>query len=439
VKSNTKSIEKILIITLGCSKNLVESEQLITQLKSNGIEVSYNKELSDEKTVIINTCGFINDAKKESIDTILFYADAKNKGIIDNLIVFGCLTQLYKDELKKLITEIDEIFGTNNINQIIEYLHFKYNKDFSDKRFITTPSHYAYLKISDGCNRKCTFCAIPTIKGKYKSVPIEKLISEAEYLAANGVKELILVGQDTSVYGIDIYGKNTLASLLEKLSRIKNIEWIRLHYTYPVDFPDEILSIIKNNDKICKYLDIPFQHISNSVLRKMKRGITKSDTLKLIEKIRKKLPNITLRTTLITGFPDETDKDFNELYDFVKETKFDRLGVFIYSHEEFTYAYTHHTDNIPMKVKKQRYNSIMKLQKNISFEKNLQKINSIINVIVDYREGDFFICRSQGDSPEVDNEVLVKYADYLTVGSIIPVEIYNCDHYDLFGKAIKKP
>ena len=426
---------KINIITLGCSKNLVDSEVLMGQLEANDISVAHQ---SDEKSniIVINTCGFIEDAKQESIDTILQYVEAKKKGIIEKVFVMGCLSERYKNALKKDIPEVDGFFGVTELPEIIDSVGAKHKKEFYN-RIITTPSHYAYLKIAEGCDRKCSFCAIPLIRGKHISKPIEKIVSEAENLVAKGIKELILIAQDLTYYGIDIYKKQKLAQLITGLEKIPGLEWIRLHYTYPTSFPDEILDVIAASSKVCNYIDIPLQHITDNILKSMKRGISGDETKKLIDKIRRKIPNISIRTTLMLGYPGETDKDFDELYDFVKRLKFDRLGVFTYSAEEDTFANTLN-DDVPQLIKQQRADKIMEIQEKISFELNNQKIGKTFKVLFDKEEGDYFVGRTEFDSPEVDNEVLVKkHNSEIIPGNFYNVKIVKADYFDLFGQIEK--
>ncbi len=428
----------INIITLGCSKNLVDSEQLLQQYKINNIKVYNDNFKKYTDIVIINTCGFIDDAKQESIDTILDFVEAKKQGKIKELYVMGCLSERYKTELRKDIPEVDEFFGVYNIKEILQKTNVDYKYDIIDERYITTPSHYAYLKISDGCDRTCSFCAIPIIRGKHKSKPFEQVIIEARKLAEKGVKELILIAQDLSYYGVDLYKKQRLPELVEKLAEINGIEWIRIHYTYPAGFPFELLDVMSKNPKVCSYLDIALQHVSNNMLSKMRRNITKEQTYNLINEFRKKVPDIKLRTTLLVGHPDESEKDFNELIDFVKTVKFDRLGVFKYSHEENTFAGDNYTDNISDSVKQKRYDKIMEIQQQISLELNKKFIGKNIKVIVDKEEGDFYIARTQFDSPDVDNEVLISVDENnLKIGEFYTVNIFDANDYDLFGKILK--
>jgi ribosomal protein S12 methylthiotransferase len=419
------------IITLGCSKNLVDSEVLMGQLRAANIEVVHD---SDEPadTVVINTCGFINDAKEESIDTILRYAEAKKAGQAGKVFVMGCLSQRYRKELEAEMLEVDGFYGVNDLPEILKVLGVDYRKELLGERLLTTPGHYAYLKISEGCNKKCSFCAIPLIRGKHVSRPMEDLILEASVLAAKGVKELILIAQDLTYYGFDLYRKRKLAGLLESLCKIDGIEWIRLHYAYPSDFPVEIADVMKNNPKICNYLDIPLQHISDPILISMKRGLTGGETLRLLESIREKNPGIAIRTTLIVGYPDETDEQFEELKVFVKEQRFDRLGVFMYSPEEQTSAWDLQ-DTVPDEIKKARMEEIMEIQQEISLEKNQEKVGKEFKVLIDRVEGGFYVGRSEYDSPEVDNDILIESAVPLLPGNFYQVKIERADYFDLYG------
>ncbi|GAB4289032.1 MAG: 30S ribosomal protein S12 methylthiotransferase RimO [Marinilabiliales bacterium] len=422
--------QKVNIITLGCSKNLVDSEYLLHKLKNAGFDVYHDSNETDFDYVLINTCGFIGDAKEESIEMILNYAEEKQNGNIKKLIVFGCLSQRYSKELINEIPEADAFFGAYDQNNILKYLNLKPDK--TNNRFLTTPQHFAYLKLSEGCDRTCSFCAIPLIKGKYKSRNIDDVIKEATLLAKQNVKELILIAQDLTYYGIDLYKKPVINKIVNELSLIDGIEWIRLHYTYPVNFPESLIDEIASNDKVCKYLDIPVQHISDNILKRMRRNITKKETIKLLEKIKNKIPDISLRTTLMVGFPGESSNDFNELKEFVKDFQFDRLGVFQYSHEEDTYAYLNYKDDIPESIKCARHNEIMKIQEKISFNKNTNRIGNTYKVLVDRKEGDYFIGRTQYDSPEVDNEVIIK-ANSVKTGEFYNVIITDAEAYDLFG------
>lgn len=430
-------MKKINIITLGCSKNTVDSEHLAAQLAAMDYKVVFDSDRTDADVVVINTCGFIGDAKQESIDTILRAAQLKQMGKIEELFVVGCLSQRYADELRPELPEVDDFFGVNDWAGIVERLGAKYRTENETKRELSTPSHYAYLKISEGCNWMCGYCAIPLIRGRHKSVPMEALLAEAEALAAKGVKELMVIAQDTTYYGVDIYGERKLAELLERLCQIKGIEWIRLHYAYPTDFPDEVIEVMAREKKICKYLDIPFQHISDNQLSAMKRRHTKADALHLIEKLRKAIPDIALRTTLLVGYPTESEADFVELQEFVKATRFDRLGVFAYSEEEGTYSATRLSDDVPEDVKQQRVDAVMRLQERISLENNAKRIGQKMRVIIDRREGDFYIGRSEYDSPEVDQELVIEsFGKRLLRGHFYDVVITDAEDYDLYAEII---
>lgn len=424
----------INIVTLGCSKNLVDSEHLMAQLTDNGFEVVHDSNSTNAKIVIINTCGFIGDAKEESVNMILEFIAAKEAGLIEHLFVMGCLSERYKVDLEKEMPEVEQYFGAANLKDIVEYLKGEYNEKIKTERVVTTPKHYAYLKISEGCNWKCGYCAIPLIRGEHKSVPIEELIKEAEKLAEKGVKELIVIAQDTTYYGVDLYGERRLAELLKRLCEIEGIEWVRLHYAYPTNFPIDVLDVIASEPKMCKYLDIPLQHVSDSQLRSMRRGLNGVQSVELMEKIREIVPDIALRTTLIVGYPGETDQDFEELKAFVKKMRFERLGVFQYSEEEGTYAAKELTDDISAEVKEQRAEEIMEIQNEISLENNERKIGTIQKVIVDRTEGDFFIARTQYDSPEVDNEVVISTRKKLEIGAFYDIKIDAAEDYDLYGK-----
>ncbi len=425
---------KINIITLGCSKNTVDSETLATQLGAGNIEFVFDNYNYNTKTVVINTCGFIADAKEQSINTILNFAKAKTDKQIDNLYVIGCLSERYKEYLEKEIPEVDNYFGVNNLKEIVETLKVDFKKELLGERVISTPKHYAYLKISEGCDRKCSFCAIPLIRGKHKSVTMELLIKQAKNLAKGGVKELILIAQDLSYYGLDIYKKQKLPELIDKLSNIKGIKRIRLHYAYPANFPSEVIEIMKKHKNICKYIDIPFQHINNNVLKKMKRGHDKKLIFKLIEKFRTEIPNIAIRTTIIVGYPGETEDNFDELKEFVKKIKFERLGVFTYSEEEDTFAGNNFDDNITDKIKQARADEIMQIQQQISLELNKNKIGKIYEIVIDREEHDFYIGRTEFDSPEVDNEVLINKNIKLQTGNYYNVKITDAGDFDLYAE-----
>ena len=437
IKSST-SMKKINIITLGCSKNTVDSEHLAAQLTAMDYKVVFDSDRTDADVVVINTCGFIGDAKQESIDTILRAAQLKEQGRIEELFVVGCLSQRYADELRPELPEVDDFFGVNDWAGIVERLGAKYRQENETKREISTPSHYAYLKISEGCNWMCGYCAIPLIRGRHKSVPMEALIAEAEALVAKGVRELMVIAQDTTYYGVDIYGERKLAELLERLCRIDKLEWIRLHYAYPTDFPDEVIEVMAREPKICRYLDIPFQHISDNQLSAMKRRHTKAEALQLIEKLRKAIPDIALRTTLLVGYPTESEADFAELMEFVKTTKFDRLGVFPYSEEEGTYSATRLQDDVPQEVKEERVDRIMRLQERISLQNNARRIGQRMRVIIDRKEGDFYIGRSEYDSPEVDQELIIQSnGKRLLRGHFYEVEITDAEDYDLYAEVVR--
>jgi len=434
----TKSLhkKKVNIITLGCSKNVFDSEILMGQLHANQFDVQHESKKNDAGIVIINTCGFIDTAKQESIDTILQYAEARKNGLIEKLLVTGCLSERYKSELEKEIPDVDAYFGTRELPRLLKTLNADYKHELVGERILTTPLHYAYFKIAEGCDRPCSFCAIPLMRGKHVSVPIEDLVKSARKLADNGVKELILIAQDLTYYGLDLYKKRKLANLLNGLSDVDGIEWIRLHYAYPSGFPIDVLDVMKQKDNICKYLDIPLQHASNNMLEAMRRGITKEKTINLISEIRNKIPEIAIRTTLITGYPEETEKDFEELKDFVKEMRFDRLGVFPYSHEENTFAY-HFKDNVPEQIKMERANQIMQIQQEISLSLNQQKIGKTLKVLFDKKEGNYFVGRTEYDSPDVDNEVLLDAQNsYVRIGHFANVKITDATEFDLHATLI---
>ena len=431
-------MKKINIITLGCSKNTVDSEHLAAQLGEYGYKIVFDSDRTDADVVVINTCGFIGDAKQESIDTILRAAELKTMGKIEELFVVGCLSQRYADELRPELPEVDDFFGVNDWADIVARLGAKYNKEVETKREISTPSHYAYLKISEGCNWMCGYCAIPLIRGRHKSVPMEQLVAEAEQLAEKGVRELMVIAQDTTYYGVDLYGERKLAELLERLCRIEKIEWIRLHYAYPTDFPDQVIEVMAREKKICRYLDIPFQHISDNQLKAMKRRHTKADAYTLVEKLRKAIPDIALRTTLLVGYPTETEEDFAELMQFVRDCRFDRLGVFAYSEEEGTYSATKLSDDVADDVKQSRVERIMRLQERISLENNARRIGQKMRVIIDRKEGDFYIGRSEYDSPEVDQELVIDSSGKrLMRGKFYEVEITDAEDYDLYARLVK--
>lgn len=429
------SKKKINIVTLGCAKNIVDSEHLAGQL-GEGWEVVYDSDSTDAKVVVVNTCGFIGDAKEESIDTILRFAAAKEAGDIDHLFVMGCLSERYRDELIEEIPEVDEFFGVNNIADILKTVGARYRDELRGERRLTTPKHYAYLKISEGCNWGCGYCAIPLIRGKHVSVPMEELIEEATALAAKGVRELIVIAQDTTYYGLDLYGKRRLGELLRTLCRIEGIEWVRLHYAYPAHFPQEVIEAMRDEPKICKYLDIPLQHISDRMLRSMRRGLSKAETIRLVEDLRREIPDIALRTTLLVGYPGETEQDFQELLDFVAAARFDRLGVFPYSEEEGTYSATELTDDVPQELKEARAEAVMELQREIARDSNERLTGTLQKVIIDRREGDFWVGRTQYDSPEVDQEVLIPASATIRNGDFATVRIASADDYDLRGELV---
>ena len=427
---------KINIITLGCSKNTYDSEVLMGQLSVNNIAVEHESEEDDANIVVINTCGFIDNAKEESINTILQQAQRKEAGMIDKLYVTGCLSERYKLDLEREITNVDQYFGTTDLPKLLKVLGADYKHELLGERLITTPKHYAYLKIAEGCDRPCSFCAIPLMRGKHKSTPIEQLVIEAKNLAKNGVKELILIAQDLTYYGLDIYKKRRLADLLTELSKVEGIEWIRLHYAFPTGFPKDVLNVIRDNDKVCNYIDIPLQHINDAILKSMKRGASHDKTVALLNDFRKIVPNIAIRTTLIVGYPGETEEKFQELKQWVQDTKFDRLGVFTYSHEENTSAFDL-MDDVSEDGKKVRQEEIMDIQTHISWELNQKKIGQIFKVLFDRKEGDYFIGRTEFDSPDVDNEVLVKTTDtYIRMGDFANVLVEKTDHFDLYGVVV---
>ncbi|NOY97176.1 MAG: 30S ribosomal protein S12 methylthiotransferase RimO [Chlorobi bacterium] len=424
---------KVNIITMGCSKNLVDSEVLLSQLEHGSFEVTHDSNDTGFDVVIINTCGFIQDAKQESIDTILQYADAKKQGAIGQLFVMGCLSERYKADLRKEIPEVDRYFGKFDLKALTNELKVTYNPEYIYERKITTPSHFAYLKVSEGCNRSCAFCAIPMMTGKHCSRPLEDLVKETRYLAKRGVKEILLIAQDLSYYGIDLYGKTRLAELITTISEIDGIEWVRLHYLYPTKFPYEILPIIRENPKVCKYIDLPLQHYSNPMLKRMLRHVTSEEIDNLLTRIKNEVPGIALRTTMLVGYPGEADADIDILKEFISRVKFDRLGVFPYSHEDGTYAAKKYTDDVPEEVKQQRVDAIMGLQQQISAELNSKKVGKLFKVIIDRKEGGYFVGRTESDSSEVDGEVLIKSEGELKTGQFYQARITEANDYDLFG------
>jgi ribosomal protein S12 methylthiotransferase len=436
VKVRSLKQDKYNVITLGCSKNLVDSEVLMGQLQANEFDVVHDSEKDDANIIIVNTCGFIDNAKQESIDTILRYADAKEAGAINKLYVTGCLSQRYKDSLEAEIPQVDAYFGTLELPQLLKTLEANYKHELIGERLITTPKHYAYFKIAEGCNRPCSFCAIPLMRGKHVDRPMEDLVREATRLANMGTKELILIAQDLTYYGLQQYGERKLAELLQRLSDVNGIEWIRMQYAYPSQFPMDALDVMAERSNICKYLDMPLQHISDNMLKTMRRGISKRRTLELVDTIRQRVPDIALRTTLIAGHPGETQLDFEEMYRWVEETRFDRLGIFTYSHEENTHAHTLE-DNVPEEVKQERADAIMELQQSISMELNEAKVGNTYKVLFDRKESGYFVGRTQYDSPEVDNEVLVPADNtYVRLGDFANVKITDSSDFDLYGEVV---
>ena len=434
----TKSLyrDKVNVITLGCSKNLVDSENLITQLRANDYQVLHDSNDADANVVIINTCGFIDLAKQESIDTILKYAEVKKQGGLEKLYVTGCLSQRYKDDLEKEIPEVDAYFGTLELPGLLSKLNADYQHDLIGERHITTPLHYAYLKISEGCNRTCSFCAIPLMRGGHVSRPVEELVKEAQSLARRGVKELMLIAQELTYYGLDLYKTRELPRLLHALADVDGIEWIRLHYAYPSKFPVEVFDVMAERPEICNYLDIPLQHAGDHMLQLMRRQITVDETRRLLDTAREKVPGIALRTTMLVGHPGETDEDFEHLCHFIQEQRFDRLGVFQYSHEEGTRAHDLEDDVAP-DIKKERADTLMEIQQEISYEKNVDKIGKTFKVLFDRKEGGYFVGRTEYDSPEVDNEVLVDANEhYVRIGDFAQVEIFDAEEFDLYGTPV---
>ncbi|WP_162055349.1 30S ribosomal protein S12 methylthiotransferase RimO [Pontibacter pamirensis] len=436
MKVRTLKKDKVNVITLGCSKNVVDSEVLMGQLRANEFDVAHESDKDDSNIIIVNTCGFIDNAKQESIDTILRYADAKEAGQIDKLYVTGCLSQRYKESLELEIPQVDAYFGTLELPQLLKKLDADYKHELIGERLLTTPSHYAYFKIAEGCNRPCSFCAIPLMRGKHVDRPIEDLVKEAKRLAGMGTKELVLIAQDLTYYGLQHYGERKLADLLRNLSDVEGIEWIRMQYAYPSQFPMDVFDVMNERENICKYLDMPLQHISDNMLKTMRRGISKRRTIELVDSIRQRVPDIALRTTLIAGHPGETDQDFQELYDWVEETRFDRLGIFTYSHEDNTHSFTLE-DNVPEEVKQDRADAIMELQQGISVELNEEKIGKTYKVLFDRKESGYFVGRTQYDSPEVDNEVLVPAdSNYVRLGDFANVKITDASDFDLYGEVV---
>lgn len=435
MRTKSTKRKRINIVTLGCSKNVYDSEVLMGQLKANNKEVVHE---GKGDIVVINTCGFIDNAKEESINTILDFVEAKNRGEVEKVFVTGCLSERYKPDLEREIPDVDQYFGTRDLPILLKHLGADYQHELVGERLTTTPRHYAYLKISEGCDRPCAFCAIPLMRGKHISTPIEDLVKETQKLAKKGVKELILIAQDLTFYGLDLYKKRALADLLKELVKVEGIEWIRLHYAFPTGFPEEVLDLIKDEPKICNYIDIPLQHINTEVLKAMKRGTTYEKTTALLQKFREKVPNMAIRTTLIVGFPGETREQFEELKEWVKEQRFDRLGCFTYSHEENTSAYELE-DNVPQEEKEARVEEIMQVQQQISWEKNQEKIGKVFRCIFDRKEGNYFVGRTEFDSPDVDNTVLVPAEDtYISIGDFVDVKITSAEEFDLYGELVEK-
>ncbi len=436
MRTKSSKNNKINVVTLGCSKNIYDSEVLMGQLKASNKEVVHEDEKEEGHVVVINTCGFIGKAKEESVNTILHFARKKELGEIDKLFVTGCLSERYKDDLEKEIPDVDSYFGTHDLPNLLKALGADYKHELIGERLTTTPKHYAYLKIAEGCDRPCSFCAIPLMRGKHVSTPIGDLVTETEKLAVKGIKELILIAQDLTYYGLDIYKKRALADLLKELAKVEGIEWIRLHYAFPTGFPLDVLEVMKAEPKICNYLDIPLQHINTELLTSMKRGTTAEKTRKLLEEFRAKVPDMAIRTTFIVGYPGETEAQFEELKQFVKDSRFDRMGCFAYSHEENTGAYSL-KDNVPEKVKQKRVSELMEIQSQISFELNQEKVGKVFRCIFDRKEGNFFIGRTEFDSPDVDNEVLVDAAKhFIQIGKFIDIRIFEANDFDLFGEPV---
>jgi ribosomal protein S12 methylthiotransferase len=437
-KLKTKGTKKtkVNIVTLGCSKNLVDSEVLLTQLRGNGIDVTHESKKDDSNVVVINTCGFIDNAKQESIDTILRYVDAKEEGLVEKVYVTGCLSQRYSQDLEKEIPNVDAWFGTRDLSRLLKQLNANYKHELVGERILTNPSHFAYLKISEGCDRPCSFCAIPLMRGKHVSRPMEELVLEAKNLAKKGTKELLLIAQDSTYYGLDIYKKRNLSDLLKKISDVEGIDWIRLHYAFPMGFPLDVLEVMAERANICKYLDIPLQHGSSEMLKIMRRGITREKTEQLLETIRAKVPGIAIRTTLIAGHPGETEAHFDEMMRFVAQSRFDRLGVFPYSHEENTHSHSF-ADDVPAEVKQERVDALMELQQGISLELNQAKVGKTYKVLIDRKEGGDFIGRTEHDSPEVDNEVILDGTkNYLRVGDFVQAKVKSVTEFDLMAEVL---
>lgn len=433
MRTKSTGKKKINIVTLGCSKNVYDSEVLMGQLRANGKDVVHEKQ---GEIVVINTCGFIDNAKEESVNTILDFVQRKEDGLVEKVFVTGCLSERYKPDLEKEIPDVDQYFGTRDLPLLLKALGADYKHELVGERLTTTPRHYAYLKISEGCDRPCSFCAIPLMRGGHVSTPIENLVKEAQNLAKNGTRELILIAQDLTYYGLDIYKKRALADLLKELVKVEGIEWIRLHYAFPSGFPEDVLDVIKEEPKICNYIDIPLQHISSELLKSMRRGTTFEKTNALLDKFREKVPGMAIRTTLICGYPGETEEQFLEMKEWVRNQRFDRLGCFTYSHEENTHAYNL-VDNVPAEVKQRRVDEIMEVQSQISWELNQEKVGKQFKVLIDRKEGKYFVGRTEFDSPDVDNEVLIPAEDvYLSIGEFVQVEIESAEEFDLFGRLV---
>lgn len=429
-KGNGKT--RVNIVTLGCSKNQVDSEELLTQLRGNGIDAVHESASDDSNVVVINTCGFIETAKQESVDTILRYVDAKEEGIVDKVYVTGCLSQRYKDDLAKEIPNVDAWFGTRDLSRLLKVFRADYRKELVGERILTNPSHFAYLKISEGCDRPCSFCAIPLMRGGHVSRPVETLVAEAASLARKGVKELLIIAQDSTYYGLDLYKKRTLADLLKRLSDVAGIEWIRLHYAFPSGFPLDVLDVMAERSNICKYLDIPLQHGSTKMLQIMRRGITRPKTEALLHEIRSRVPGIAIRTTLIAGHPGETEEDFDDMIDFVTKARFERLGVFTYSNEEGTHSYTLHGE-VEEAIREQRATQVMQVQEGISMQINQARVSQVCRVLIDRQEGGVYFGRTEHDSPEVDNEVIIQTESQLQVGDFVTVKITDATEFDLIA------
>ena len=437
MKTKTLRKNKVNVVTLGCSKNIYDSEVLMGQLKANNFEVEHESKHDDSEIVIINTCGFIDNAKEESVNTILRYAEAKSRGQVDKVYVTGYLSERYKPELELEIPEVDAWFGTRDLPRLLKTLKADYKHELVGERLLTTPAHYAYFKISEGCDRPCSFCAIPLMRGNHLSIPMEQLEAQARQLAKNGTKELLLIAQDSTYYGLDLYKDRKLAELLNRLSDINGIEWIRLHYAFPSGFPMDVLDVMREKENICNYIDMPLQHISDSMLKSMRRGTTKQKSIDLVNMIRDKVPGIAIRTSLIAGYPGETEKDHEEMLQWVSDSRFERLGVFTYSHEENTHAHLLE-DNVPAEIKQERADAVMDLQQGISATLNQEKVGNTYKVLFDRKEGPYFIGRTEFDSPEVDNEVLVNAADnYVRIGDFAQVKIDRAEEFDLFGTFVK--